>query len=502
MKKICILVSSLFMFTIVVNGQLKTYLTIEAGPAWDISRVQDPGNMFSQSFLHGSIGGISIWQEIMDNISIGSGISYHYYKSGINPDDRRHHQPAIQSYRAILIPLRVSYRIQQSEFPFSLTPRLGYQFGIVLDNPVLQSASSLISDMDGTTMTYSLTENPAPSNTLHLIEAGFTAEYRFSNNWQLAASFSHFSGLGDVKSALVDYTTSAGDTRQASYTNDGGRIQTTLNLGIPLSNLWENRDVRLHRKIENSFGRGGSTRKYRYIYLGGDLGALWRSFSSSNPAVGPRPVSGKGIFRYSNLHTGAYVGYTFNGITGVDIGAYYQRSSTFYSIMYDHEVDFVTEVRAPMFLEFPVMFRYFYDLFDHKVFLMPSIGISVLTHFAGQNYNSGNGAFEYASLAGPASATSSFSSSRIARFGYTVRAGLGVEYDLPIKFPLAATFNLLYSHGLRNIDQIEVTNTVSETPAINTINYDGSGWTASLGVRVPILLGKDNRKCGAMPRIR
>lgn len=502
MKKILVLVHILFLFTSMLSGQLKTYLTIEAGPAWDISRVQDPGNMFSQSFLKGSTAGISIWQEIIENISVGTGISYHYYKSGINPDDRRHHQPAIQSYRALLIPARISYRIQQSEFPFSLTPRLGYQFGLVLDNPVLQTASSIISDQDGITMDYSLTESTAPANTLHLIEAGFTAEYRFSNNWQLAASFSHFSGLHDVKSALVEYTTSEGNVRQASYTNDGGRIQTTLNLGIPLSNLWENRDIRLHRKIENTFGRGGSARKYRYLYLGGDLGALWRSFSTTNPAVGPRPLSGKGIFRYSNLHTGAYIGYTFNGISGIDIGAYYQRSSSFYSIMYDHEVDFVTKVEAPMFLEIPVMFRYYYDLFDHKVFLMPSIGMSVLTHFSGQNYNSGSGAFEYTSLSGAASATSSFSSSRIARFGYTLRAGLGVEYDLPIKFPLAATFNILYSHGLRIIDQIEVTNTLSETPPVSTVNYDGSGWTASFGVRIPILLGKDNRKCGAMPRIR
>ena len=29
---------------------------------------------------------------------------------------------------------------------------------------------------------------------------------------------------------------------------------------------------------------------------------------------------------------------------GVDIGVNYQRSSTFYALMYDHEVDFVTKV--------------------------------------------------------------------------------------------------------------------------------------------------------------
>jgi hypothetical protein len=62
-----------------------------------------------------------------------------------------------------------------------------------------------------------------------------------------------------------------------------------------------------------------------------------------------------------------------------------------------------------------------------------------------------------------------------------------------------ATSNITYSHGFRRIDQLEIGTSIIETPEISNITYYGSGWMASLGVKMPILLGKDNCKCAAMP---
>jgi hypothetical protein len=186
----------------------------------------------------------------------------------------------------------------------------------------------------------------------------------------------------------------------------------------------------------------------------------------------------------------------------MDIGAYYQRSSTSYSLMYDAEVDFVSETPAPMFLEFPVTLRYFYDLYDNELFLVPSLGGSVITHFAGPAFVSGGGSFEYNSLTGPSNASVSVSGGRPVRIGFAVRAGMAIEYDLPIKFPLFVNLGVTYSHGFRNIDQILVTSSIVEIPVESEINYNGSGWHSSLGIRIPILLGKGKRKCGALPRIR
>ncbi len=490
------------MLTGNIFGQLKTYLVLEAGPSWDISRAQDPGNMFKQAQMYGSVGGASLWQEIAGNLSIGTGIYYHNYLSGINPVDNRPNQPGFKSYSAILIPARISYSIRQSDFPFSITPRLGYQYGIVLDAPSTWNTSNIITNMDGVTMAYDIRENATTIERLHLIEAGISADYRFSNNWQLSLSFSSFSGLREIKSTEIAYTQSGGSNFNTTYSNDGSRFQTTFGVQAPLSNLWEKKDYRLHKKIENAYGRGSSTRKYRYIYFGGDLGALWRSFSTVNPAIGPRPIDGKGIFRYSNLHTGALLGYKLSSYTSLDAGIYYQRSSTFFTVMYDHESDFIERTRAPAFLDIPVMFRYYYDLYNSEFSIVPALGLSVLTHFSGPGYGTGDGTFEYADLSGTSTATVSYIAGRTVRVGFAVRAGIGLEYELPIKQPLIASANVSYSHGLRRIDEITVNTQIPGTTTLSSVDYNGTGWIASIGVRMPFLLGKENRKCGAMPRIR
>jgi hypothetical protein len=172
--------------------------------------------------------------------------------------------------------------------------------------------------------------------------------------------------------------------------------------------------------------------------------------------------------------------------------------------MYDHEDDFVSKVAAPFYLDIPIMFKYFYDLQDIKLSLVPSFGVSVLTHFAGVGnaYGNDGGTFNYSTLSGTADANVSSSGSRLANFGFLVHAGLGVEYDIPVNLPLTATFKVIYSHGLRNIDQLAIDTSIPETPSTSTITSNGNGWKAMLGIRYPILLGKDNRKCGAMPRIR
>lgn len=498
-----------FMFLIVLfpllhaQGQLKTYINAEAGPAWDINSTRNGGNLFSSSIIYGSVGGLSIRQEVLPNLSIGTGLYAHQYSGGLNPTDERPHQPAVKSHGAILVPATVDYRLHIPNIPVSLTASLGYQFGFLTGEPFVREASSLITLPAGPTIQYTLTEEIPLNKTLHMVEAGVSADYRFPNNWQFSLRFSHFSGLREIKYSTVDYTTSAGNTGQVTYIHDGTRMQTTFNLGIPVSNLWENRDLRLHRRVENSLGRGGMVRNNRYIYFGGNLGALWRSFSASNPAIGARSLESGGFFRYANLHAGIYAGYMFNNVTGIDIGAYYQRSSLFNTIMYDHEDDLNTFSGSPMFLNVPVMFRYFYNMYDNKLFLVPSLGGVVLTHFSGPAYASGTAAFNYQTLSGDFSdRTATYIAGRPVRFGYSVRAALGVEYDIPTPFPLLLTWNLTYSHGFRDMEVTEITTSLNEIPEASTITYKGTGWMTSIGIRIPFSLDKDGRKCGALPRLR
>jgi len=279
---------------------------------------------------------MSLWQEIIDNLSIGTGVYYHSYLNGINPIDKRPHQQGIQNFSAILIPVRISYRMSLTDFPVFLTPILGYHLGIIPGTSALQNSSSTIVDQEGSRIDYALQESSLLTNRMHLIEAGLTLDYRFKSNWQLSLAFSHYSGMREVSYSTLSYQIA--DTEyEATYSNDGSKIQTALSVYAPISNIWENKRLRLHRKIENSSSRGSATKCNRYIYFGLDGGALWRSFSTTNPAIGPTPLSGKGIFRYSNLHTGLFFGYMFNSTTALDIGAYFQRSSNHFSFMFDHE---------------------------------------------------------------------------------------------------------------------------------------------------------------------
>lgn len=503
MKKACIIVVTLLFGMLHTYGQLKTYIVPETGPSWDISRISGGSNLFSTSVVYGSVSGISLWQEALPNLSIGTGLYAHHYADGLNPTDQRPHQPSVKSHGTLLVPLRVSYRLQLPDSPVSLTAMLGYQFGFLTGDRLTREASSLITSPEGVTTQYTLTEEVPFNNVLHMVEAGISADYRLPNSWQFSFRFSNYSGLREIKYSTVDYTTSDGSTSQATYIHDGSRMQATLNLGIPVSNLWENRDLRLQRMVENSLGRGGIARRNSYIYFGGNLGALWRSFTTSNPAIGARPMEGTGVFRFANLHAGVFAGYMFSNFTAIDIGAYYQRSSIFYSIMYDHETDLTEKVHAPLFLDVPVMFRYFQDLYKNRLFLVPSLGGVVLTHFSGPGYATGSAGFNYQALSGNfTDATATYTAGRPVRLGFSFRASVGLEYDIPSPFPLLLTWNLTYNHGLRDLETIEITTSLGENPSASTVTYTGTGWMTSIGVRLPFSLDKDNRKCGALPRMR
>jgi len=81
-----------------------------------------------------------------------------------------------------------------------------------------------------------------------------------------------------------------------------------------------------------------------------------------------------------------------------------------------------------------------------------------------------------------------------------LRLGTGVEYKLPTDFPLIATLYVNYMQGYMDMGQIEITNSVTETPPISTVTYDGSGWSVDIGIKVPFRFG-DGGKCGQLPEI-
>jgi hypothetical protein len=153
-----------------------------------------------------------------------------------------------------------------------------------------------------------------------------------------------------------------------------------------------------------------------------------------------------------------------------------------------------------MYLEIPIRIRYFYDLYKGKVHWAIQGGVSVLTHFARDVYNQGTGDFSYYSPAASSTvdAATSYAASRSASVLPVLRLGTGVEYKLPMEFPLIATLYANYMQGFTQADDIEVTNTVAETPATSVISYQGSGWGVDLGIKIPFRFGA-NAQCGKIP---
>jgi hypothetical protein len=66
-----------------------------------------------------------------------------------------------------------------------------------------------------------------------------------------------------------------------------------------------------------------------------------------------------------------------------------------------------------------------------------------------------------------------------------------------MKFPLIATLYVNYMQGYTGIGQIEVSNTLPETPPVSTLTYDGSGWSVDLGIKIPFRFGSS--RCGQLP---
>jgi len=483
------------------HAQLKTSLYLEAGTMWNMLKVDDPGKRFQGANVPSYVAGLTVAQEIFPSFSVATGLLYVPLREGINMADERPHQVQWASFRSFLIPVRVEYRIQPSEFPVSFTPRLGYVHRLYSQADDPYAYSSLLSSPDASAYTYDV-QQVFDQGASHMLEVGMGINLGLSGAWRASLNLSYMTALFDTPANVfgLDYSGEAGSPTSTFYTSKGNSLYTTLAFNLPLSNIWQNKDYRVRKRIENSVYKGKPVDRRGQVYLGGDVGALWRQFSSTNPAVGARPMSDRGAFRYANLHAGIYAGYMLTGNLGLDLGVYYQRSSTFYAIMYDHEVDFVTSLPAPMFLEIPVRMRYFYDLYKGKVHWALHGGVSLLTHFAGDAYNQGTGNFSYYSPAASATvdATTTYSASRSNPVVPVLRAGTGLEYKLPMDFPLVATLYVNYMQGFTQAENIEVSNTVPETPATSVISYEGSAWCVDLGIKIPFRMGA-NAPCGKIP---
>lgn len=501
MKRFLMLLSMAFLL-LPAEAQLKTYLTFEAGPHWSLVGVKDPGHYFEKMSARSTISGLTVEQEIIPNLSVVTGIYYQPYKTGISMIDKRRFQSQYSSHTALMIPLRVQYRIQPTEFPVFVTPRLGYMYSRNTLPDATFSYSSVLSAPDGPAFSYDHVQTRDDAGK-HLLELGMSIGLRFWGLWQASVNVSYISGVlsKSAASATLDYTDQQGSAYSAQYSSMGKGIYSSMALNMPLSNLWQNRDYRIRARIESSAWEGKAVERKGELYVGGEVGALWRIFYTSDPALGARPMEDRGLFRYANLHTGIYAGYMVTSEVGIDVGVIYQRSNTFYALMFDHEVDFSGKTAAPLYLELPLRFRYFYDLHKEELFAVVYGGGSLLTQLTSGAYEGPGGDFSYTDPASQ-SATPATVSSQAQRMSYIrpmLRMGAGVEYLLPFKLPMYLTAYVNYMQGFMTTELVNVTSTLAGGPAEGILAYRGSGWSLDVGIKIPMSFD-DRQNCVRLTR--
>ncbi|MGW8316021.1 MAG: hypothetical protein ACWGNV_10500 [Bacteroidales bacterium] len=481
------------------EAQPKTYLTVEGGPQWSMLKVSDPAGYFRSTSVMSAMAGVSFSQEFVPNFSIGAGLYYQPYRDGIHMNDDRPNQSRWAAYDALLIPVRLEYRVYVPQTPVSLTPRVGYVYGILSFPESPFAASGILSAPDGTPFTYSL-DHTYSSESLHLMEAGLGINLHFSGNWLAAINLSYMTGFSDPFTMTLEYSNAGSDPQAADYTSHGNSLSASLAVGIPVSDLWQNRDYRIASRIEQSSFAGKPISRKGNFYVGAEAGSLWRLFHTTNPAIGDRPMTDRGLFRYANFHGGIYIGYMFTNELGVDVGANYQRSSNFFTVMVDHEDDMVTKLPAPMFLEVPLRVRYLYNLWQEKLYLAVYGGASLLTHFTSGVYNQSAGSFLYTSPVSnlPEEATLEYYGSRPSRLRPLLRAGTGLEYRLPLGIPLYATLYVNYMQGFISAEDLTITTSLPETPTNTVISYNGEGWSIDLGIKLPLRF-KEGAICVPLP---
>ena len=480
-----------------VLAQLKTYLNLEAGPHWSLVKVDDPGNYFRNVAAGSTLEGFTLEQEFLPGLSLAGGIYFQQYKTGIHMMDKRRMQAQASSHKALMIPLRVRYRIQPEGYPFSLSPGLGYLYSINTLPEVLFSKEGVISATDGTAFSYLHAQSPEEPGK-HLLEMGLNLGFNVSGLWQVSLNLSYVSGVLNRTSSLasLDYTDMQGNSFNARYSSGGDAIYTTLAFNVPVSNLWQNRDYRIRSRIEHSIYEGKAVERKGELYAGGELAALWRLFYSSDPALGARPMEGRGLFRHANLHTGIYAGYMFSHEVGIDLGVYYQRSSSFYALMFDHEVDLEVKAGAPMYLEIPLRFRYFYDIYKQKIFAVFYAGPSLLTQFSSGEYEVPGGEISYRDPLTQMSTSASVTATAERRSSIRplLRVGVGAEYLLPIKLPMYLTAYLNYRQGFMAAEELRVSSSLASGETSGTLAYHGSAWSFDVGVKVPMSFD-DRQNC-------
>ena len=217
------------------NAQNKTYLGVEFSLFRDIHKIRDNGNYLITLPLMQPQGGITVRQEIKEQVFVETGVIVKPYLDAIG------FKPIPVSFVgtegvSLLIPIRLGLNLNVHEGRIFVVPIIGYAYSA--NTPSTYGRDSGTQQSSTTTITYTSKENLDVSRYGSLLQMGIGFEFRIFDVLLLSISTNYYKGYTPIWISDINYTVNNSSSTTAMVTSKGDFWCVSTGLRYPISSFW------------------------------------------------------------------------------------------------------------------------------------------------------------------------------------------------------------------------------------------------------------------------
>ena len=237
MKK-SLLLSGIFVLSISVNAQNKTYIGVETGLKHDMQDYIDKDGFLYKKPAGGIMADVFVEQEFKKYFSASIGVIFNPNNehTALNNDLQLWKKGVTQTFFAVQPGIRLNAKIPLIEERLYFNASVGYHLAVITS----WTDSSFLSHDVNSTLTRKITfSNEYPHKVYSLIEARAGISYQFKKAGTITLSSSYFAGLQPVKISDITYNVGATDTHTAHAISNGNYFCVSIGYKYPISNFWQ-----------------------------------------------------------------------------------------------------------------------------------------------------------------------------------------------------------------------------------------------------------------------
>lgn len=217
------------------NAQNKTYLGVEFSLFRDIHKIKDNGNYLITLPMMEPQGGMTVRQEIKEQIFIETGVIVKPYSDAMG------FKPIPVSFVgtegiSLLIPIRLGLNLNVYEEKLFLVPIIGYSY--IANTPSTYGRDSGTQESSTTTITYTSTEKLDVSRYGSLLQMGIGFEFPIFDVLLLSISTNYYKGYSSIWISDINYTVNKSFSTTATVTSKGDFWCVSTGLRYPISSFW------------------------------------------------------------------------------------------------------------------------------------------------------------------------------------------------------------------------------------------------------------------------